>query len=141
MIALPATAAGPFLAARIPPVAAPLMIEFHGSSFCRRWAKVQSSVENMPPQTAKFPPMIGARSLMAARLPSIRRFMPCVIFSFFLCLLMWVITYTRSISEAFDGLKHGSADCAHGESTAAVVHNSPWTEKNEPTLMIDSAVP
>jgi hypothetical protein len=33
MIALPVIAATPFRAAKIPPVAAPLMIEFQGSSF------------------------------------------------------------------------------------------------------------
>lgn len=60
----------PFLAARIPPVAAPLMIEFHGSSFFRKWTNVQSMVLNIPPQTAKFPAIIGDRVFIAAKLPS-----------------------------------------------------------------------
>lgn len=42
-------------AARTPPVAAPEMIEFHGSSFLRIATKVQSNVEKRPPQTAKLP--------------------------------------------------------------------------------------
>jgi hypothetical protein len=40
---------GPLLAAMTAPAAAPLMIEFHGSSFCRRCAKVQSKVEKQRP--------------------------------------------------------------------------------------------
>lgn len=60
----------PFLAARIPPVAAPLMIEFQGSSFFLMCTKVQSMVLNMPPHTAKFPAMIGDLVLMAERLPN-----------------------------------------------------------------------
>lgn len=44
MIALPVIAATPLRAAKIPPVAAPLMIEFHGSSFFRKWTNVQSIV-------------------------------------------------------------------------------------------------
>jgi len=67
MTALPAMARGPLRAARIPPVAAPLMIEFQGSSFFRICTNVQSIVENMPPQTAKLPPMIGARDLIAGK--------------------------------------------------------------------------
>lgn len=59
----------PFLAARMPPVSAPLVIEFHGSSFCRRYTSEQSIVENMPPHTAKFPATIGDLSLIAAKLP------------------------------------------------------------------------
>lgn len=60
----------PFLAAKIPPVAAPLIIEFHGSSFFRKWTNVQSIVLNIPPQTAKFPAIIGERCFIAAKLPS-----------------------------------------------------------------------
>lgn len=59
----------PFLAAKIPPVANPLIIEFHGSSFFRKWTKVQSIVLNIPPQTAKFPAMTGERIFTAVRLP------------------------------------------------------------------------
>lgn len=76
MIALPAIAPGPFLAARIPPVAAPLMIEFQGSSFFRMCIKVQSIVENIPPQTAKLPAIIGDRCLIAIRLPTKRLLKP-----------------------------------------------------------------
>jgi hypothetical protein len=53
------------------------MIEFQGSSFFRMCARVQSNVVNIPPHTAKLPPMIGARSLTASSEPSRRRFMPC----------------------------------------------------------------
>lgn len=60
----------PFRAARMPPVAAPLMIEFHGSSFLRKCTSVQSIVLNMPPHTAKLPAMIGDRVFTAIRLPS-----------------------------------------------------------------------
>ena len=76
MTALPAIAAAPFRAARIPPVAAPLMMLFQGSSFFRMCTRVQSMVENMPPQTAKLPPMMGARVFTATRLPAARRAMP-----------------------------------------------------------------
>ena len=47
-------------AERKPPVRAPDAIEFHGSSFCRKYTSVQSKLENKPPQTAKLPPMRGA---------------------------------------------------------------------------------
>lgn len=60
----------PFLAAKIPPVAAPLIIEFHGSSFLRKWTNVQSIVLNIPPHTAKLPAIIGERCFIAAKLPS-----------------------------------------------------------------------
>lgn len=70
MKALPAMAPNPFLAARIPPVAAPLMIEFQGSSFFLTWINAQSIVENIPPHTAKLPAIIGDLCLMAVTLPS-----------------------------------------------------------------------
>ncbi len=37
------------------PVAAPLHIEFQGSSFFRTYTNEQSMAENNPPHTAKFP--------------------------------------------------------------------------------------
>jgi len=37
------------------PVRAPLVIEFHGSSFLRMYTREQSIAENKPPHTAKFP--------------------------------------------------------------------------------------
>lgn len=40
------------LAANIPPVAAPEIIEFHGSSFLRIYTSEQSIVEKSPPHTA-----------------------------------------------------------------------------------------
>lgn len=43
------------LAARIAPVMAPLVIEFHGSSFPRTFTKPQSIMEKRPPHTAKLP--------------------------------------------------------------------------------------
>lgn len=62
-------AGNPFLAANIPPVAAPLIIEFHGSSFFLTWMRAQSIVENIPPQTAKFPANMGDLCFMAASDP------------------------------------------------------------------------
>ena len=53
----------------IAPVAAPLIIEFQGSSFWRIWTKLQSIVENRPPHTAKLPPITGALCLIADQLP------------------------------------------------------------------------
>lgn len=70
MKALPAIAGSPFLAAKMPPVAAPLIIEFQGSSFFLMWIKAQSIVENIPPQTAKLPAMIGDLCFIAAKLPT-----------------------------------------------------------------------
>lgn len=46
------------------PAEAPLMMEFQGSSFCRRWAKVQSKDAKQMPQAANCPPKTGARSFM-----------------------------------------------------------------------------
>ena len=43
-----------------PPVIAPEAIEFHGSSFWRKYTSVQSKLENRPPHTANPPPMRGA---------------------------------------------------------------------------------
>lgn len=43
------------LAARIAPVMAPLVIEFHGSSFPRTFTRPQSIIEKSPPHTAKLP--------------------------------------------------------------------------------------
>lgn len=76
MTADPTIAPVPFRTAKMAPVRAPLVMEFQGSSFLRIFTIVQSIVENKPPQTAKFPPMIGALSLMAPRLPSRRRLTP-----------------------------------------------------------------
>lgn len=59
----------PLRAARMPPVAAPEIIEFQGSSFFRKCTSVQSIVLNMPPHTAKLPARIGDRVLTADRLP------------------------------------------------------------------------
>mmetsp|Transcript_13982 Transcript_13982/g.26796 ORF Transcript_13982/g.26796 Transcript_13982/m.26796 type:complete len:230 (+) Transcript_13982:68-757(+) len=47
-----AMACGPARAAKRPPVVAPLMILFHGSSFCRTAVSVQSQQANKPPHTA-----------------------------------------------------------------------------------------
>lgn len=58
--ALAVIAGMPLRAANMPPVNAPLAIEFHGSSFFRIATNEQSIVENNPPQTAKLPPMLGA---------------------------------------------------------------------------------
>lgn len=71
MAAEPNMATGPFLAARIAPVMAPLVMEFQGSSLPRTFTKPQSIMENSPPHTAKLPPSCGALVLMAVRLPLI----------------------------------------------------------------------
>eukprot|EP00965_Chrysotila_dentata_P221262 6192292-Pleurochrysis_carterae.AAC.2 len=42
-------------AASTPPVKAPEVIEFHGSSLRRSQTSVQSNIENSPPHTAKLP--------------------------------------------------------------------------------------
>ena len=55
IMAEPAMAAAPFLTDKMPPVAAPLIIEFQGSSFLRVYTNVQSMAENKPPHTAKLP--------------------------------------------------------------------------------------
>lgn len=59
-IALAVIAGIPLRAASIPPVKAPLAMEFHGSSFFLIATSEQSIVENNPPHTAKLPPMLGA---------------------------------------------------------------------------------
>lgn len=43
----------------------------YGSSFFRMPFTAQSNVENMPPQTPKFPPSTGARALIAVMAPSL----------------------------------------------------------------------
>ena len=60
---------GPERAASKPPVAAPLMIAFQGSSFPRIPAIKQSPALNMPDQTAKFPPSTGALTFMLVTIP------------------------------------------------------------------------
>lgn len=50
-----AAALNPLRAASRPPVRAPLVMAFHGSSFCRIAIIEQSMAENMPPHTAKLP--------------------------------------------------------------------------------------
>lgn len=65
----PTTATGPFLAARVVLVKAPLLLEFQGSSFLTTWNILQSIMENWPPWTAKLPPNFGAVVLTAIKLP------------------------------------------------------------------------
>lgn len=60
---------GPALAANMPPVAAPEMMEFHGSSFCRMVERVQSQQVKRPPQTANWLPMMGARVAVLEMVP------------------------------------------------------------------------
>lgn len=67
-----AMALGPALAASTPPVAAPLTMEFHGSSFCLTADIVQSQHAKSPPQTANCPPMTGAREAQFPRAPDRR---------------------------------------------------------------------
>ena len=67
-----ADARAPERAASMPPEIAPLAIEFHASSFRRTRISPHSQLENRKPQTAKLPPMIGAR-VFAPRSPPARR--------------------------------------------------------------------
>lgn len=56
-------------AAKQPPVINPERMAFQASSFCRQPLIAQSKVENMPPQTPKFPPVTGALALMEETAP------------------------------------------------------------------------
>ena len=56
-------ALGPARAARMPPVANPLIIAFHGSSLRRIEAREQSQQLKSVPQMANDPPKIGVRAL------------------------------------------------------------------------------
>lgn len=76
MAADPTMATGPFLEANMAPVRAPLVIEFHGSSFPLILTMLQSIMEKRPPQTAKLPPSCGALVLIAVKLPRSRWFTP-----------------------------------------------------------------
>ncbi len=58
--------------AKQPPVMNPDMMAFHASSFCRQPLTAQSNVENMPPQTPKFPPVTGARAFIEEMAPTKR---------------------------------------------------------------------
>ena len=71
-IAALAMARGPARAARTPPVAPPLMIEFQGSSFCRILVREQSKHAKSPPHTANCPPNTGARACTADSEPASR---------------------------------------------------------------------
>mmetsp|Transcript_18462 Transcript_18462/g.52760 ORF Transcript_18462/g.52760 Transcript_18462/m.52760 type:complete len:260 (-) Transcript_18462:66-845(-) len=64
-----AMARGPARPAKIPPVAAPLTIEFHGSSFWRMAVSEQSQHAKSPPHTANCPPSTGARACTALSEP------------------------------------------------------------------------
>lgn len=64
------------LTCNTPPVIKPLMIEFHASSFRLIRTKAQSTNENVPPQTPKFPPVTGALCLMADQPPFKRLLKP-----------------------------------------------------------------
>jgi len=71
-IAEPRADRGPLRAAKLPPVRKPEMMAFHISSFCLQPFTAQSNVENIPPQTPKFPPVTGARALMTDNAPTRR---------------------------------------------------------------------
>ena len=62
---------------KMAPVAAPLIILFQGSSFFLMCINVQSIDEKHPPHMAKLPPVIGARSFTAVKLPRNRLLIPC----------------------------------------------------------------
>ena len=53
----------------MPPVGAPEMMEFHGSSFCHMAERVQSQQAKRPPQTANWPSMMGARAAVLEMAP------------------------------------------------------------------------
>lgn len=113
--ALPAIAATPLLAANIPPVAAPEIMEFHGSSFLRKYTSEQSMVENMPPHTANCPPTMGARCFTATRLPVKRREMP--LGAFLKPLIAWnsppPITPMEKAPPQSSTMRHGHGSLAY----------------------------
>ncbi|OUS42810.1 hypothetical protein BE221DRAFT_201678 [Ostreococcus tauri] len=59
----------PYRSCNTPPVAAPEMIGFHGSSFRLTATSAQSNAENNPPHTANEPPTRGASRRIASRPP------------------------------------------------------------------------
>jgi len=59
----------PLRAAKIPPVAAPLTIEFQESSLCRYEIMTQSTVLKVAPQMAKLPAMDGVRNFTDSKPP------------------------------------------------------------------------
>lgn len=69
IVADPAIATGPFLAASMAPVKPPLVMECQGSSFPLTWAILKSVVENKPPPTANLPPNCRALVLIAVKFP------------------------------------------------------------------------
>lgn len=119
----------PFRAASMPPVAAPLMIEFQGSSFFRKWTNVQSIVLNMPPQTAKFPAMMGDRVLMAIKLPNYRQHKLSQ-FSILSMTNLKCKSYRspvktgRRVPEPLDRLEDAASNAAHRKGASAVVHDA-----------------
>jgi hypothetical protein len=118
-------------------VANPLIIEFHGSSFWRKYTRVQSMVENIPPQTAKFPPIIGALSLIAIILPNARLWKPCKLNSQKIQsikplqrnLKKNMSTHTGGISETFNALEDRSTNSSHSEGSATIINNTPRARK------------
>lgn len=68
-VALPIIEASPVLAARTPPVRAPLNMEFQGSSLARQRINVHSIAENSPPHMAKFPATCGTLFFAAVTPP------------------------------------------------------------------------
>eukprot|EP00469_Lotharella_globosa_P010444 CAMPEP_0167773910 /NCGR_PEP_ID=MMETSP0111_2-20121227/1701_1 /TAXON_ID=91324 /ORGANISM="Lotharella globosa, Strain CCCM811" /LENGTH=144 /DNA_ID=CAMNT_0007663637 /DNA_START=162 /DNA_END=593 /DNA_ORIENTATION=- len=62
----------PALEASSPPVQAPAMMAFQGSSFFRRWMNVQSNEQNENPHMANAPPVLGALSRMFVNAPENR---------------------------------------------------------------------
>lgn len=115
------------------------MIEFHGSSFLRKYTSVQSIVENIPPQTAKLPPIIGALSLIAMILPKALRWKPCSNNANHQNILHYIhenmSTYTWGIPESFDALEDCTSDRSHCECTTTVIYNSPRTAKCKTELI------
>ena len=89
-------------------------------------------VENIPPQTAKLPPIIGALSLIAIILPNALLWKPCKEKSSLVGNVLKKQTrlaYTGSISETFYTLEDRSTNGSHCESSTTIINNSPGTEK------------
>lgn len=111
---------------------APLIIEFHGSSFLRKWTNVQSTVVNKHAQAAKFPAMIGDRCFIANKPPNYREIYLEILsgnkhntnFSFVTNLSS--SEAGRSISKAFYQLEYSTTDTSRGESSATIIDNSIW---------------
>jgi hypothetical protein len=123
------------LAAKQPPVMNPEMIAFHASSFCRHPFTAQSNVENIPPQTPKFPPVTGARAFIEEIAPMSRSplFMMDVSLD---CDKIYFTTHSWRITSTFYTIPNTTANCAHRKCASKIVKNDPGTVTTRSKLEI-----